>query len=485
MHITLGREVAGVVETKQHAGMETAEGAVAELAQVFADYAVAVGYDDLGPEAVRAAKQSTLDTLGVILGASGLQGAAEPVARLFGDWGGAEESTVLGFGGRLPAPSAAFVNGTMAHGLDFDDHLPEGHHPSSTLVPTLLAVAEREGGITGQEFLTAVAIGQDLFARLRRNVVWRQDWFITPVIGAITSAVAAAKLLRLDRRQMVSVIGIATVQAAGTMQLAYGTGGDLRGTYAGFAAKNAVTAAYLAAAGLTGTTTPLEGRAGFLEVYFRGEYDREAMVRGLGHDFQGAEIVYKLWPSCGASHGYIDATSRLLGAPGRGSEIERIEVIGGDFAQRLSEPIDERRVPASELDAKFSIPYTVAVTVVRGTVGLGDFSDERRRDPAVVEVARTIHFVEDARYDWSEELPASAVRITLVDGTVLEAETSHADTPGSTENPLTWEELEEKFTDCAGYGARPVSAANLGEVVRRIRHLEDVADVSELAGLLV
>jgi 2-methylcitrate dehydratase PrpD len=380
----------------------------------------------------------------------------------------------------MPAPSAAFVNGAMAHGLDFDDHLPEGHHPSSTLIPALFAVAESRGGVSGKEFITAVAIGQDLFARLRKYVHWKQDWFMTPVIGSLSTAVACAKLLGLEERQIVSVFGIASMQAAGTFQVAYGTGGNLRGTYAGYAAKTGVMAAYLAKAGITGTTAPLEGQAGFLEVYFDNDYDRDAMVANLGTDFEGRSIVYKLWPSCGASHGYIDATLRLLGEAGRGDEIERIEVIGGDFAKRLSEPIEDRRRPASEVDAKFSIPFTVAVAVARGAVGVGDFSADKRSEDTVSKIADKISFTEDPKYNWSEELPSSAVRITLTNGEVLEAETTHGETPGSTENPLTWDDLIQKFTDCASYAVEPLPKDRIAQLARTIQDLEEVSDVAEI-----
>lgn len=455
-----------------------------DLAQTLARYVVATTFDTLPDSAIQAAKQSTLDTLGVILGASGQMASMPGVVNLMQESGGTAESTIMGFGGKLPASSAAFLNGAMAHGLDFDDHLPEGHHPSSSIVPALFAIAQRRGNVTGAEFITALAIGQDIFARLRKNVVWNQDWFMTPVIGVFAGAAACAKLLGLDERQVLDAFGAASLQSSGTMQLAYGTGGDLRGMYAGFAAQGAVFSALLAQAGVTGTTTPFEGKAGFLEVYFDGKYDRAAMLEGLGTDFQGDSILYKLWPSCGVSHGYIDATLRLLGGTGRGDEIEKIEVIGGDFARRLSEPLQLRRRPPTVVDAKFSIPYTVAVAVARGTVGVGDFSDERRNDPAVLAVADKIEFVNDPKFDWSQELPASAVRMTLKNGETLEGETSHSETPGSTEKPLEWDDLIGKFEDCATFAVRPSGKENLRTVITAIQRLETHDDVSTLIELL-
>ena len=222
------------------------------------------------------------------------------------------------------------------------------------------------------------------------------------------------------------------------MQTAYGTGGDLRGMYAGFAAKAAVLSALLAEKGVKATSTPLEGNAGFLPVYF-GEWDRDAMVADLGTDFQGATILYKLWPSCGVTHAYIDTALRLLGGPGRTDEIEKIEVFGGDFAKQLSEPPEFRRRPPTSNDAKFSIPYTVSVALLKGTVGVGDFSQERRVGPGRLRSRAKVEFVDDPKYNWGKELPAGAVRRHLKDGSELYGEASTTRLPGAAHNPLDWD----------------------------------------------
>jgi 2-methylcitrate dehydratase PrpD len=454
-----------------------------DLATVLGRHVAEATYRALPEEAIRAAKYSTLDTLGVMLGASGLMDVMPGVVELTQEWGGRPESTLFGFGGKLPAVSAAFVNGSMGHGLDYDDHLPEGHHPSVTVLPALLAVAERKGGVTGEDFITALAVGQDLFARLRKNVAWKQDWFLTPVVGTLASAAACAKLLGLDAKQVADAIGIACTQAASTMQTAYGTGGDLRGMYGGFAAKAAVLSALLAEKGVKATSAPLEGKAGFLPVYF-GEWDRDAMVAGLGTDFQGATILYKLWPSCGVTHAYIDTALRLIGGPGRTDQIEKIEVFGGDFAKQLSEPAEFRRRPPTSNDAKFSIPYTVALALLQGTVGVGDFSPERRADPLVYEVASKVVFIDDPKYNWGKELPAGAVRLVLEDGRELYSEARHDETPGAAHNPLNWSQLVTKFEDCTAHAVRPFEDTEIKQLVTTIDQLESVADVAVLTSQL-
>ncbi len=454
-----------------------------DLAAVFGRHVAAATFESIPADAVRSAKFSTLDTLGVILGASGLMDVIPAVVDLAREWGGAEQSTLIGFGGKVPAVNAAFVNGSMGHGLDYDDHLPEGHHPSVTVLPALLAIAERRGGISGRNFITALAVGQDLFARLRKNVAWKQDWFITPVVGTLASAAACAKLLELSAEQVAHAIGIACTQAATTMQTAYGTGGDLRAMYGGTAAKAAVLSAELAEKGIKATSAPLEGRAAFLPVYF-GEWDRDAMLAALGEDYQGSTILYKLWPSCGVTHAYIDTALKLMGGPGRTDEIARIEVFGGDFAKQLSEPTEFRSRPPTSNDAKFSIPYTVATALLRGTIGVGDFSPENRTDPAIYEVARLVEFVDDPRLNWGKELPAGAVRITLCNGEVRHGEASHDETPGAGKNPLSWEQLVTKFEDCSAHAVRPLGAGNAKLLIESVDQLDSADDVADIARLL-
>ncbi|MGE2715461.1 MmgE/PrpD family protein [Mycolicibacterium litorale] len=454
-----------------------------DLAETFGQYVARVTFGDLPDAAVQAAKFSTLDGLGVSLAASGLMGVMPGVVELAREWGGRPESTVLGFGGKLPAIAAAFVNGAMGHGLDYDDHLPEGHHPTVAVLPALLALAERRGGVTGAEFVTALAVGQDLFARLRKNVTWKQDWFLTPVIGTVASAAACAKLLDLPADRVADAIGIACTQAATTMQTAYGTGGDLRGMYGGFAAKAAVLSALLADKGVRATSAPLEGSAGFLPVYF-GQWDRDAMLAELGREFHGATILYKLWPSCGVTHAYIDTALRLMDGPGRAGEIAAIEVFGGDFARRLSEPPQLRRRPPTAVDAKFSIPYTVALALTTGTVGVGDFSDERRCDPAIHAVADKITFVDDPDCDWTGALPDGAVRIRLRDGSELHSAAHHDQTPGAARRPLDWPQLVDKFTDCVRHAVTPLDDVRIKSVVDTVGHLESLDDVEELTASL-
>ena len=275
-----------------------------------AHHAAGTSYDALPPPAVEAAKKSILDTLGVILAASGTEPAVRGVIDLVRETGGTPESTVLAFGDRVPALMAAFANGAMAHCLDFDDQTPWGQHSASSIVPAAFAVAERLGGVSGREMITAVAVGQDIFARLRRNVGWRKDWNLSTVLGVFAGAAATARLLGLTPQATAHALGVASMQSSGVMEVVAGTGSNLRALYAGFSAKGAVLAALLADKGVTGVDRLFEGEYGVFATYFAGKYDRDAILRDLGQEYQGATTLYKLWPSVGTSHSHIQCHDR-------------------------------------------------------------------------------------------------------------------------------------------------------------------------------
>lgn len=458
--------------------------AQADFADVIARHAVDTRFETIPAAAIEAARSSILDTLGCMLGATGFVPSLRAMVELLRESGGREESTIIGFGGRVPSWMAAFANGAMAHCLDYDDHVPEGHHPSSAVVPALFALAERQGGVNGQDFLAAVALGQDIFARLRRNIDWRQDWHLTPVLGVYAATAACGKLLGLDRERTVNALGIATCQSAGIMELGYGVGSDLRGMYAAFSSKAGVFSALLAQRGVTGVQSAFDGKAGVFKVYFDNRWNRETALAGLGSDYQGASIMYKPWPSCGASHVYIDAVLKLLSQNSLATgDIEKITVHVGDFAQRLCEPLQARRHPATVLDAKFSIPYTVALAVARRKVGIADFSEAALRDPVVSHLADKVHFVADSQYNWKMHLPGGAVTLQTRDGRKYVGECLSENVRGSSNVPMSWNDLQAKFEECSNISIAPLSVEKTQELYRMLQQFEELPDVSPVIRL--
>jgi 2-methylcitrate dehydratase PrpD len=390
---------------------------------------------------------------------------------------------VLAFGDRVPALWAAFANGAMAHCLDYDDQTPWGQHSASSVVPAALAVAERRGGVSGRELITAIAIGQDIFARLRRNVGWRKDWNLSTVLGVFAGAAAASRVLGLDEKRTIHALGIASMQSSGVMEVVAGTGSDLRALYAGFSAKGAVLAALLAEKGVTGVEHLFEGDYGVFATYFGGRYDRDAILEGLGTDFQGSTTLYKLWPAVGTSHSHISATIGIVTDHGIApEEIAEIRLYVGDYHDLMCQPLDARKTPRTLVDAKFSLPFLVAVAAVRRTVRISDFSDEGLRSPEVLALAQAVVPVADPTLNWELDLPPGRVEIVTRDGRRFTR--TGRDLPGSPEAPLSWQTLASKFADCANAAASPPAPEQVNAASRTAQHLEQVADVVELVGLL-
>jgi 2-methylcitrate dehydratase PrpD len=448
----------------------------------FAQLVADTTYDKLPPAAADTAKKSVLDTLGVTLAASGLDPAVRLVIDLMRENGGKPESTLLGFGGRLPAASAALANGAMAHCMDFDDRTSWGAHAGSALVPAVLAVAEHKGGVCGKDLITAVAVGQDIFVRLRCNVTWKKDWNLSTVMGIFAATAGACHVLGLNREQVANAFGIASMMTSGTMQVIHG-GAHVRGMYAGFAASSAVQAAQLAAKGLTGIDGAFDGSAGLFQVFFDGKVDREQMLDQLGHDFPGAGMAYKPWPVVGLSHTYIHATIELMKehrlAP---ADIEQIRVFVGQFHQQMCQPLERRRTPETSADAKFSLPFSVALAAVHGQVRLSDFTADALQAPVVLAMAARVVPVEDSSAEWTTKSPEGRVQIVTADGRSFERLGTQV--PGSADAPLAWDDLTRKFLDCAACAAVPLGETRLLQVVDTVKKLETVADVSELMRLL-
>lgn len=454
-----------------------------DLVHLFADHAAAVRYDDLPVPAREAAKQSILDTLGVILAASGMEPAVQAVIDIVRETGGAPDCTLLGFGGRAPALMAAFANGALAHCLDYDDQTPWGQHCASSIIPACFAIAERRKGVTGRELITAVAIGQDIFARLRCNVGWKKDWNLSTVLAVFAATAAAARIAGLPAVQIANAIGIASMQSSGVMEMIAGRGSDLRGMYAGFSAKGAVLAVMMAEKGVTGIDRMFEGQYGFFASYFGGRYDRTAMLAGFGTEFLGAGTLYKRWPCVGTAHSHMKAAIDIVTENDLAlSDIAEIRLHVGDYHDLMCQPLAERRAPATLADAKFSLPFLVSVAIARKGMSVTDFTEDGLHDEAVIALGRKISLVPDAALNWKLDLPPGRVEIVAADGRRW-LKTGVA-VPGNADNPMSWDDVCAKFRECAGVAALPLAAKQIARAEALARALEDVVDATELVRTL-
>lgn len=390
---------------------------------------------------------------------------------------------MLAFGGRTSAEMAAFANGAMAHSLDYDDQTLWGQHASSSIVPAVFALAERRGGVFGQDLIAAVAAGQDLFARLRCNVGWRKDWNLSSVLGVFAATAASARALGFTQDRMVAALGIASMQSSGIMEMVAGTGSDLRGLYAGFSAKGAVVATLLAEKGIGGVDWLFQGEYGVFNTYFGGRYDLDPILKDLGRDYRGKFTLYKAWPSVGISHSHIHATIELVTQHAlEPDEIAQLVVHVGDYHALMCEPLEVRRAPTTLVDAKFSLPFLVAIAAVRRGMGLGDFTEAALGDERIRAVARKVVPVRDPALDWKLELPPGRVTIVMRDGRRFER--TGTGFPGSLEAPMSWDDIDRKFRDCATAAIAPPPADRVEAALRLARELEHLHDGTELLRVL-
>lgn len=444
-------------------------------------------FDMLPPELVTLTKKCLLDTLGVTIGASGMAPEGRIAYDYVADLGGKPESTLLGFGGKAPAPWAAFVNGGLGHMMDYDD--VSAGHVSIATIPVALALGEKLGGISGRDFITAVACGTDIMMRMDNAIPipeWTaaEGWFATQLFGFIAGAATGGRVLKLDEGRMENALGIGFNQISGTRQMAVGASTHMRSMQAGFSGQGAVMAALLAQRGMIGSKDFLEGEYGLFRTYIRTPSPKwEALLGGLGHDFPLLRShAFKVWPACNFTRPTNAAVLQLRREHGiQPGDVDTITIVGGHAnTQQLSEPIERKRRPQLAIDGKFSVPFTTAVMMAKGNVTLRDYTEEGLRDPKVLSMADRVSYRPASPDEPHHQYPA--VEIRTVDGRVLRC---HPKTlPGNPDNPVDWDLLETKFRDCVSFAARPLDKATADRVIESVHKLETLADATEIVRLL-
>ncbi|MDR1508518.1 MAG: MmgE/PrpD family protein [Synergistaceae bacterium] len=453
----------------------------------FARNVVNTTFGNISAKGVEFAKQDILDTLGTLLGGSTAD-AGKEVVELAKEWGGKPESTIMAYGGKVPAPLAAFCNATMAHALDLDDtHATLPVHIGPIVVSTAFAIAQRVGNVDGKEFITSVALGADMLSRLARARTYpihKYGFMFTPLYGYFGAASAAGKLLKLDESQMVNAYGIAYAQCAGNVQVNIDDEHALtKRLSCGFAARGGIMSALLAKKGLTGAQHSLEGRFGLFNIYQRGDYDHDVLVKDIGKVYEIDNLSFKPYACCRQAHSYIDAALQLKRKHSiEPSEIDTIKVFINELAGRaLCEPFELRCAPKEEVHAQFSIPWNVGVALAHGKVAIDCIQKENLNDAAVLAITKKITAEIDPALEGQKLLaPEKAVEIRMKDGRVLTS--SGTSTPkGDPANPMSYEELTAKFMDCLTFAPKKLDNENVKKAIDMCIHLEEVKNVGDIA----
>ncbi len=361
--------------------------------------------------------------------------------------------TVIGHPRTLTASGAAFVNGTAAHGEDFDDTFEGGPvHAGAVIVPAVLAACERHNP-DGHHALSGIAVGTEMLCRLSLVVpkaVHKAGFHPTAIFGAMGAAAGVGAALGLNAKQIVDALGIAGSMAGGIIEY-LAEGAWTKRLHAGWAAQSGIRAALLARQGFVGPRTVFEGVHGLFHGFAhttKGDYN--ALVEDFGARWVTDTLAFKPYPCGTMAQPYIDCARRLAA---RGIKPEQVETILCEVAEgtvhRLWEPLSDKQRPHNGYAAKFAVPYLLAYGFVHGGVGLSAFTETAIHDGRVLALAAKVKFVIDPDNPYPNNYTGH-IRATLKDGSVVEERQPHL--RGGAQEPLTRADVIDKFVLNAQHG---------------------------------
>jgi 2-methylcitrate dehydratase PrpD len=379
-------------------------------------------------------------------------------------------ATAIGHAGGFGPYDAALINGTAAHGEDYDDTFEGGPvHAGAVVVPAVLAAAEHRG-LSGDAVVKGIATGVEIMCRMSLvapQATHKACFHPTAIFGAPAAAVGVAAALGLPPVKIAHAIGIAGSLASGIIEY-LADGSSTKRLHAGAAAQSGIRAALLAEGGFTGPATVLEGRHGFYRAFAPSRTpDFVPLTDGLGTRWILETVAFKPY-ACGTmTQPFIDCAIELARANVRAEDIvSMVCEVGEGTVHRLWEPLREKQAVPNGYAAKFSTPYCIAVGFLDGKAGFEQFTDERVMDPRVRALTATVSYVIDPHNDYPKNF-SGHIRATLKDGAVREVRKPHM--RGGAHEPLSDAEIQAKFRDNLRFGGWDAErAARLGQAIDRI-----------------
>ena len=447
-------------------------------AETIASFATSITLEDVPESVAEHAKLHVLDALGCGLAAhatgNGIEGRA-----VMHELGGKGQATVIGSAERLPAANAAFANAMICHGLDFDDtHSDSGSHVSTVIAPAAFAAAELYGA-GGSDVLAAIVAGNEVVCRIGMaapGAFHERGFHPTAICGVFGATAAVSRLAGFDAETATRALGIAGSMASGIFAyLADGT--PTKPIHPGWAAHGAHIATRLAHHGAAGPWSVFDAQFGIYHAYLGiepGSSGLAEQLADLGSRWETPRIAYKPFPICHFTHGAVGAAvDAVAGRTFRPDEIAEIVVSVPDaWVPIVLEPAAEKMTPRSEYEGKFSLQYAVASMLVRGHVGVSDFTGAAIADPAVLAVAAKVSHEPRAFATYPEAFPGAA-RIVLASGETLECALPYQ--KGAPENPWSAHDVRAKFNLNAELALPAGRAAALAEAMLS---LDDQSDLT-------
>jgi 2-methylcitrate dehydratase PrpD len=450
------------------------------LADRLADCILSTQYSQISQETLDWARAGILDTVGCTL-AGAREGAPMLAAAALGIAAAPGPCLVFGGDRRVDPLSAALVNGTAAHALDYDDCSNSmGGHPSAPILPALFAIGEQSGA-SGRDLLSAYVTGFEVEARMGRAVNlhhYEKGWHPTATLGGFGVTAACAKLLGLDAQRTAIALSIAASFASGVKS---NFGSMVKPLHVGHCSRNGMYAALLAREGFTSGAEVFEHKQGFLNVFNGpGTYDVSRLFDGWGTPFDMVNpgIGFKQYPCCASTHPAIDCMMELR----RTHDLrpEQVTLIESWTHKRRLEHTN-RPHPRSALDAKFSVQYCLARALLHGAVSIDHFEGDAWRDAAVQALLQKVRAgtYTEAQFPPDNHLGAE-VRVTLADGRVVCTKVDQAHGRDA-RSPLSADMLKAKFFDCA---ARVLPQARIEKLYEAIQGFEQLSDIAEMTALI-
>lgn len=383
---------------------------------------------------------------------------------------------------RMPAPNAAFLNGALGHSLDFDDtHAKSIIHTAAPVVPAAFAGAEAFQK-TGPDMIRACVAGFESEIRIGLAAPGKfhaRGFHMTAIAGTFGAAIAYALQSGLGAERMNWALGICGSMAAGLFEYLE-NGSPVKALHPGWAAHGGICSTILADNDFAGPQTVFEGRFGLLKSHLGDdEFEAEALTRGLGETWETLAIGFKPYPCGHVIHAFLDAGLRLKEREKiPHTKIKSIVCHAAKGAIDLVlDPIEVKRKPRGEYDAKFSLPYCLASIFVKGKCGVDDFEKSAIEDSRVLALADKVSYVQDDSQDFPRYFPG-VVEVRLDDGSAFIEEEKHQ--RGCAENPFTDEDVFEKFKDNARRSLSPGEAEDLMVMVMALEGLENVNAIGEI-----
>ena len=380
---------------------------------------------------------------------------------------------------------SALANGTSAHAIEMDDVNNEASlHPGVVVFPAALATSERVGG-AGKKFIEAVVLGYEVMIRLGRALgpqnSYQRGFHPTGTCGSFGSSVAVSKIMGLKQEEIKSAMGIAGSQAAGSMEY-LAQGAWTKRFHPGWAALSGMVAAHLAQKGFRGPSSIIEGRDGFLHSYSNGA-DASKLLEGLGSQYEILRTSIKPHACCRYMQPPIDAILKIVKENDLSPEnVEKVKVgILRAGAQLIAEPLEEKYTPQSIVDAQFSMPFGAAVAILYRKAGLGEFHISKIRSEEVKRMMRRVECVTDPELEktFPKQWCATAEIFTKDEKRYF---TKVEYYKGDPENPLSWNELIEKFHDLSH---SLMSKNQRLKIIDIVRNLEMIRNFQKWSFLLL